>query len=73
VDRPGRDYKNFDAGAPEPERCQTACEQYSQCKAWAMTLSPTGRGNRCWLKNGIPAQVLDQPGIVAGVKGAFMF
>jgi hypothetical protein len=33
VDRPGGDYKNFDAGAPEPERCQTACEQDSQCKA----------------------------------------
>jgi hypothetical protein len=38
-----------------------------------MTLSPTSRGNRCWLKNGIPAQVLDQPGIVSGVKGAFKF
>jgi hypothetical protein len=56
VDRPGRDYKNFNLPAADTNLCKTACEQEgSTCKAWTFVRAGVqGPTARCWLKNAVP-------------------
>ena len=63
INRPGSDYRNFNAN--NSQTCENACihDNYSryQCKAWtyvrAGVQGPTGR---CWLKDAMPRKVLDR-------------
>jgi hypothetical protein len=69
VNRPGRDYRNFDLPAADPALCRDACVRDPQCKAWTYVKPNTVQGPvaRCWLKNAAPS-----PGqnacCVSGVK-----
>lgn len=72
VDRPGRDYRSFAVGTPDPQVCQAACEDEGRCVAWTMTTEPTGLGNRCWLKDSVPGQS-SMLGAVSGLKGMAAF
>ncbi len=56
IDRPGKDYKNFDLPYPDYNLCKTACEKEPSCRAWTYIKPYTIQGAkpRCWLKNGIP-------------------
>jgi len=68
IDRPGRDYKNFDLSAPDPAACRKACEAEAQCRAWAYVKPGVqGPSARCWLKNAVPAPVKDSC-CVSGVR-----
>lgn len=71
VNRPGRDYKDFEmeptiAGfAP----CQSACQSDKWCRAWTY-VSPGIQGPKahCWLKKSVPEPVNDNC-CVSGVSG----
>jgi hypothetical protein len=56
VDRPGRDYTNFDLMPGDANACKAACEKDgSKCKAWTFVKAGVqGPKPRCWLKNAIP-------------------
>jgi len=62
VDRPGRDYTNFDLASGDANACKTACEQDgSKCKAWTFVKAGIqGPKARCWLKNAIPPASTNQ-------------
>jgi hypothetical protein len=56
IDRPGRDYKNFDLTGADPNLCRAAClTERSNCKAWTY-VRPGFQGPqaRCWLKTDVP-------------------
>ena len=59
VDRPGKDYRNFDI-ANDPAICQKTCESDSSCRAWTF-VKPGLQGSsaRCWLKSAVPGPVSD--------------
>jgi hypothetical protein len=58
VDRPGRDYRNFDLPANDPALCQNACFGEAQCKAFTFVRPGIqGPSARCWLKNQVPNPV----------------
>lgn len=68
TDRPGQNYRAFDLGAPEPERCLAACQEDGKCRAWTYVKPGVqGAKARCWLKAGVPPA---KPGgcCVSGVK-----
>jgi len=55
VDRPGRDYRDFDLGGPRFELCRDACANDSDCKAFTYVKPSYQAANaRCWLKSGAP-------------------
>lgn len=57
IDRPGRDYKNFNLGVSIAgfDPCKSACEADANCKAWTFVKSGVqGPQSRCWLKWGVP-------------------
>ena len=56
VDRPGRDYTNFDLTSADANACKAACEKDgSKCKAWTFVKAGVqGPKPRCWLKNAVP-------------------
>jgi hypothetical protein len=56
VDRPGKDYLNFNMSSANPELCKSACEKDSRCKAWTYVKPNKGKGPnpRCWLKHSVP-------------------
>ncbi len=61
TDRPGSDYRSpINLPAPDPQLCENACRNDSQCKAWTY-VKPTFQGPsaRCYLKNPIPNAVSD--------------
>jgi len=55
VDRPGKDYKNFDLSAANPNLCREACEKDPKCQAFTY-VKPGVQGPkaRCWLKHSVP-------------------
>jgi uncharacterized membrane protein len=54
VDRPGRDYKDFDLAAADPNACQAECQKDGQCQAWTYVKPGVqGASARCWLKSGV--------------------
>lgn len=56
TDRPGMDYKNFDLPSPDQNRCQNACINDPNCKAFTYVKPGIqGAKARCWLKTGVPA------------------
>ena len=70
VDRPGRDYKNFNLPSDTPSLCEQACNSEAQCQAWTFVRPGfQGPAARCWLKNAIPAPKTDSC-CVSGVKAA---
>ena len=70
TDRAGKDYKNFELSAPNPELCKAACEKDPKCKAYTYVKPGVqGQGAHCWLKSGVPKANKDQC-CVSGVKSA---
>jgi hypothetical protein len=70
-DRPGMDFKNFDAASEDPWLCESACNNDQQCKAWTY-VKPGVQGPkpRCWLKTGIPP-LRSNPWCTSGIKAGF--
>ena len=77
VNRPGRDYKNFEM---EPSiagfaPCQAACTSDHWCRAWTF-VAPGIQGPKahCWLKKSVPDPVKDKccvsglSGVIAGLE-----
>ncbi len=55
TDRHSMDYRGFELREPNPARCQAACMDEAQCKAWTYVKPGIqGPNARCWLKNGVP-------------------
>jgi hypothetical protein len=52
IDRPGSDYRHFDAASAED--CRDACAPEARCRAFAF------RGGVCWLKQSAPHPVHDK-------------
>jgi PAN domain len=53
TNRFGSDYRSLDAA--DAQKCQSACADEVQCKAWTWVKSGVqGSGARCWLKNSVP-------------------
>ena len=72
IDRPGRDYKNFDLSEARPELCRMACANETQCKAYTYAKPGVqGPNARCWLKSDVPNPVRNQC-CVSGLKVAPM-
>jgi PAN domain-containing protein len=69
-DRPGGDYLSAPVPSGDPEDCALMCERDRRCRAWTFSY-PTDPaiGAVCWLKNSVPARVLDNC-CVSGVRGA---
>lgn len=66
TDRPGSDYRNFDADSWDT--CEAACETDQTCAAWTYALPGLqGPRGRCWLKVSVPRPV-DSQRTVSGVK-----
>lgn len=59
INRPGRDYKNFDLAAADPNLCKAACVNDGlTCKAWTFVKAGVqGPKARCWLKNAVPPAI----------------
>lgn len=65
TDRPGQDYKNFEAPLGV---CQAKCAAEPECKAYTWVRSGSqGQPPVCWLKNGIPGPIKNDA-CVSGVK-----
>ena len=55
IDRPGRDYKNFDLPRPDVNLCIQECQKDPNCKAYTYVRpGAQGKNARCWLKNDTP-------------------
>lgn len=55
TDRPGSDFRDFDAQMRGPASCDAACRADARCLAWTHT--PPGAqsdGGHCWLKDAVP-------------------
>lgn len=66
TDRPGSDYKDFNADSVA--QCQTACEDEGSCRSWTFVMKGVqGPRPHCWLKNAV---ALPFPNLktVSGVK-----
>lgn len=57
-DRPGSDYSSFVLASATPDLCLAACAKSATCKAYTY-VKPGVQGPkaRCWLKNGVPADI----------------
>jgi hypothetical protein len=70
MDRPGSDYASFNLGSADPNLCAQTCAGDPDCKAFTFVKPGyQGPNARCWLKNGVPAQV-PADCCVSGVKTA---
>ena len=70
VDRPGRDYKNFDltARSDNADTCKSACLADGKCKAWTFVKAGVqGPKPRCWLKTSAPPPIPNKC-CVSGVR-----
>jgi len=66
TNRPGMDYRNFDAATAQ--QCQATCNNETQCKSWSWVKSGAqGPNGRCWLKTGAP-DVAKNDCCISGVK-----
>ncbi len=70
-DRPGMDFKNFDAASDDPWLCESACNNDGRCKSWTY-VKPGVQGPkaRCWLKDGIPP-LRSNSCCTSGIKAGF--
>jgi len=69
IDRPGRDYRDFDLSRPDPSLCRDACAGDPQCKAYTYVKPGFQRSSsRCWLKSSVPDAIRSDC-CVSGVKG----
>ncbi len=67
VDRPGKDYKNFNI-ANDPLICKKHCLNEANCRAWTFVRpGHQGPSARCWLKTAVPA-AKNAPCCVSGEK-----
>ena len=59
IDRPGRDYNNFNLPRPQFELCRDACASDVRCSGYTyVNPNVQGPSARCWLKTGaLPATV----------------
>ena len=58
IDRPGHDIADFDLDQPEPRRCELACRQDANCRAYTYVKPGIQSDSaRCWLKDTIPDAV----------------
>src|SRR5262245_12872272 len=65
IDRPGQNFRDFDANLGD---CQRACARENACAVWVWAKPGVhGRNAHCWLKDGVPAPVLDA-NATSGVK-----
>lgn len=68
VDRPGRDYRNFDLPTADHHLCGQACAADSACRAFTyVPPGVQGPSARCWLKNSVPGATR-HGGMVSGVR-----
>lgn len=68
VDRPGSDYRSFDAGGAGYAVCQAACARSTECRAWTHTAPGVQSADgMCWLKTAVPDAVARE-GMTSGVK-----
>lgn len=66
VDRPGSDYRHFDAA--NPASCEGTCTAESACSSWTWVRPGVqGPSGRCWLKNRV-ARPIASADTVSGVK-----
>jgi hypothetical protein len=67
-DRPGLPLIDFDLPAADYNLCRDKCDKNPRCRAYTY-VKPGVQGihARCWLKNGVPAQV-DNANCISGVK-----
>jgi len=57
TDRPGKDYKSFDAASPDARKCKEPCARDTSCKAYTFVKAGVqGRLARCYLKSGVPEE-----------------
>lgn len=55
INRPGRDYRNFNLSVADPQICQDQCDQEQRCRAWTYVKPGVQSGlPRCWLKSAVP-------------------
>jgi hypothetical protein len=61
ADLPGRDYAGFQLKSADATLCQNACQSDTKCLAWTY-VRPGVQGTqaRCWLKDRVPKQYLNQ-------------
>jgi len=70
-DRPGTDFKNFDAASDDPWLCESACNNDRRCKSWTYVRPGVqGPKARCWLKAGIPP-LRPNACCTSGIKAGF--
>lgn len=68
TDRPGKDYKNVDLSAPDPNLCRQECIGDPKCKAFTYVKPGIqGAKARCWLKHGVPQAKISSC-CVSGIK-----
>ena len=54
TNRPGSNYRSFDAA--NAQQCQSTCANEAQCRAWSWVKpAAAGAQGKCWLKNAVPA------------------
>lgn len=63
----------FNQTTPNPEQCQSMCESVSTCRAWTLTISPSGTAHTCYIKGSVPASTPGVYGVIAGRRGASFF
>jgi len=70
MDRPGRDYRNFDLPRADANLCSEACRTDSKCLSYTYVKPGVqGPAARCWLKETV-AEGRPDSCCVSGVKGA---
>ncbi|MBI1397506.1 MAG: hypothetical protein GC151_16155 [Betaproteobacteria bacterium] len=69
VDLPGRDYASSRLASADPDLCAAACANDDRCRAFTY-VAPGHQGSdaMCYLKDGVPARVMDAECCTSGVK-----
>lgn len=68
IDRPGKDYRNFDLPAADPELCRKACDDDASCKPYTYVRPGVQGSNvRCWLKKSDVSATVENDRCVSGV------
>ncbi len=68
TDRPGLDYRQFPAIPPLPAKCEQACSEENECRAWTFAW-PGKKAPQatCFLKKGVPDKKSDNC-CISGIK-----
>ncbi|OGF66381.1 MAG: hypothetical protein A2Y62_12455 [Candidatus Fischerbacteria bacterium RBG_13_37_8] len=68
MNRPGKDYRDFDIPSADPFLCKQECFADTKCKAYTYVKPGVQNENaRCWLKYGIP-EAIPSDCCISGVK-----